>query len=163
MFSFEVASARRNTPMSHRFTALFTHLIFSTKDRYPHLAGDLGNECRAYIGGIVENIGGRRIAIGGVADHVHLLLDMPATLALSDVVRTIKSNSSKWIHEARDRSKFAWQSGYSAFSVSRSGVDSVVRYIVNQETHHRKVSYQDEVRAFLKKHGLVADEQYMWE
>jgi putative transposase len=149
--------------MSHRFTALFTHLIFSTKDRFPHLEGDLAPECLAYIGGIVENVGGRRIAIGGVADHIHLLVDMPATLALSDFVRTIKSNSSKWVHENRNRSKFAWQKGYAAFSVSRSGVDHVVRYIQTQEAPHRRVSYQDEVRTFLKKHGITADERYMWE
>jgi hypothetical protein len=88
---------------------------------------------------------------------------MPATMALSDLVRTIKSNSSKWIHENRNRPKFAWQMGYSAFSVSRSGVDSVIRYIRNQEAHHRRVSYQDEVRAFLKKHGMTCDERHMWE
>ena len=83
--------------MGHRFVQLFTHLIFSTKDRVPFLDPELAPECWAYIGGIVENIGGRRIEIGGVADHIHLLLDMPPTMALSDCVRTIKSNSSKWI------------------------------------------------------------------
>lgn len=149
--------------MSHRFTALFAHLIFSTKDRIPHLDPELAPECLAYIGGIVENIGARRIAIGGVADHVHLLVDIPATTAVSDLVRTLKSNSSKWVHESRNRSKFAWQKGYSAFSVSRSGVDAVVRYIGNQEKHHRRVSYQDEVRAFLKKYAIEGDERYMWE
>jgi REP element-mobilizing transposase RayT len=149
--------------MSHRFTALFTHLIFSTKERIPYLDAELAPECLAYIGGIVGNIGGRRIAIGGVADHIHLLVDLPAAVAVSDLVRTIKSNSSKWIHESRSRSKFAWQKGYSAFSVSRSGVDGVVRYIRNQEKHHRRVSYQDEVRAFLKKHAIEGDERYMWE
>src|SRR3954447_21943895 len=115
--------------MGHRFTSLFTHLIFSTKDRFPHLDRDLAPECQAYIGGIIENISGRRIAIGGVADHIHLLVDMPPTMALSDFVRTIKSNSCKWIHESRSRPKFAWQNGYAAFSVSGSGVDSVIRYI----------------------------------
>jgi REP element-mobilizing transposase RayT len=149
--------------MSHRFTSLFTHLIFSTKDRFPHLDREIAPECLAYIGGIIKNIGGRRIAIGGVTDHVHLLVDMPATMALSDLVRTIKSNSSKWIHENRNRPKFGWQMGYSAFSVSRSGVDGVIRYIRNQEAHHRRVSYQDEVRAFLKKHGMTCDERHMWE
>jgi REP element-mobilizing transposase RayT len=88
---------------------------------------------------------------------------MPATMALSDFVRTIKSNSSKWVHESRKRSKFAWQKGYAAFSVSRSGIDRVIRYIETQEAHHRSVSYQDEVRAFLKKHGITSDERYMWE
>jgi REP element-mobilizing transposase RayT len=149
--------------MSHRFTALFTHLIFSTKDRLPHLDRDLAPQCLAYIGGIVENVGGRRIAIGGVADHVHLLVDMPATLALSDFVRTIKSNSSKWVHESRNLPRFAWQKGYSAFSVSRSAVDGVVRYIQTQEAHHHRLSYQDELRTLLKKHGIECDERYMWE
>src|SRR5258707_15756232 len=92
----EVASVQE-ARMGHRFVQLFTHLIFSTKDRVPFLDAELAPECRAYIGGIVENIGGRRIEIGGVADHIHLLLDLPPTMALSDCVRTIKSNSSKWI------------------------------------------------------------------
>jgi REP element-mobilizing transposase RayT len=150
--------------MGHRFTSLFTHLIFSTKDRVPFLDSELAPECWAYIGGIVENIGGRRIEIGGVSDHLHLLLDMPATMALSDCVRTIKANSSKWIHEKWPRrSKFHWQQGYAAFSVSRSAVDRVIRYIRNQEKHHRRVTYQDEVRQFLKQHGMECDERYMWE
>ena len=150
--------------MSHRFTALFTHLIFSTKDRFPYLDKDLAPECRAYIGGIVEHIGGRRIEIGGVEDHIHLLTDMPATIALSDFVRTIKSNSSKWVHEKwPNRSRFAWQQGYSAFSVSRSGVDRVVSYIRNQEKHHRRQTYQDEVRSLLKRHSITWDERYIGE
>ena len=150
--------------MSHRFTSLFTHLIFSTKDRRPILDSELAPECRAYIGGIVENIGGRRIEIGGVADHIHLLFDMPVTMGLSDCVRTIKSNSSKWIHEKwPDRSMFHWQQGYAAFSVSRSAVDRVVKYIRNQERHHRRTTYQDEVRQFLKQHGMECDERYAWE
>ncbi len=139
--------------MAHRFTSLYTHLIFSTKDRVPFLDTELA-----------PDIGGRRIEIGGVADHIHLLLDMPATMALSDCVRTIKSNSSKWVHETWSRrSKFHWQQGYAAFSVSRSAVDRVITYIRSQEKHHRYVSYQDEVRQFLKQHGMEYDERYMWE
>jgi putative transposase len=130
--------------MSHRFTALFTHLVFSTKDRFPHLDTDLRGECFAYLGGILENIGARRIAIGGVSDHVHLLIDLPVTRPIAEVVRAVKANSSKWIHEKWPRrSKFAWQKGYAAFSVSRSSVDRVVRYIQNQERHHRRMTYQD--------------------
>jgi putative transposase len=150
--------------MSHRFTALFTHLVFSTKDRFPHLDTDLRGECFAYLGGILENIGARRIAIGGVSDHVHLLIDLPVTRPIAEVVRAVKANSSKWIHEKWPRrSKFAWQKGYAAFSVSRSSVDRVVRYIQNQERHHRRMTYQDEVRLFLKQHGMACDERYMWE
>jgi REP element-mobilizing transposase RayT len=150
--------------MAHRFTSLFTHLIFSTKDRFPYLDPELAPQCWAYIGGIVENIGGRRIEIGGIADHLHLLFDMPATMALADCVRMIKSNSSKWIHETWPaRSAFHWQQGYSAFSVSRSEADRVIKYIRNQEKHHRRTTYQDEVRQFLKRHGMECDERYMWE
>lgn len=150
--------------MSHRFTSLLTHLIFSTKDRSPFLDHDLGAECHAYLGGIVENTGGRRIVIGGAADHVHILLDLPATQSLSDCVRTLKSNSSKWIHEKGPRhSKFGWQQGYAAFSVSKSALDHVIRYIERQEEHHRKVTYQEEVRRFLAEHGMEPDEEYMWE
>jgi putative transposase len=150
--------------MSHRFTSLFTHLIFSTKDRFPFLDRDLRPECHAYFNGIIENIGARRIRSGGTADHVHILIDMPATRSLSDLVRLVKTNSSKWIHEKwRSHSRFSWQMGFAAFSVSSSEVDRVIRYIDHQEEHHHRISYQDEVRTFLKKYGLECDERYMWE
>jgi putative transposase len=149
--------------MSHRFTALAIHLIFSTKERFPFLDRELAPECHAYLGGILDNIG-RKIVTGGAADHVHLLFDMPATIALADCVRTIKSNSSKWIHEQwPHRSKFAWQQGYAGFSVSRSAMPGVIHYIEHQEEHHRRRTYQEEVRLFLKQHGMTADERYMWE
>src|SRR5512146_2446095 len=99
--------------MSHRFTSLLTHLIFSTKERYPWLDEELSPECRAYIGGIINNIGGRRIEVGNAADHVHILFDMPSTLSLSECVGKIKCNSSRWVHEKWPwRSKFAWQQGF---------------------------------------------------
>ena len=150
--------------MPHRFTSLLTHLIFSTRDRFPHLDRDLAPDCHAYLGGIIENTGGRKIIVGGFNDHVHILLDLPATRSVSDCVRTLKSNSSKWIHETwPHRSKFAWQKGYAAFSVSQSARDRVMAYIERQEAHHRRTTYQDEVRRFLKQHGIAADEQHMWE
>jgi putative transposase len=150
--------------MSHRFTSLLTHLIFSTKERFPFLHREISPECYAYLGGIIENIGGRRISVGGERDHVHLLIDLPATLALSDCLRTLKANSSKWIHEKWPvQSKFAWQKGYAAFSVSKSGVDRVVRYIESQHEHHRRMTYQEEVRRFLAEHEMECDERYMWE
>ncbi len=100
----------------------------------------------------------------GVIDPNLALLDLPATLSLSDCLRTLKSNSSKWIHgKGPERSKFAWQQGYAAFSVSKSGVDGVVRYIEQQHEHHRRVTYQEEVRRFLAEHGMACDERYMWE
>ena len=150
--------------MSHRFTSLLTHIIFSTKDRIPHLDHDLALECHAYLLGITENCGGKSIIVGGYTDHVHLLLDLPATQSVADFVRKLKSNSSKWIHEKWPRrSKFGWQKGYSAFAVSQSARDRVISYIERQEEHHRKMTYQDEVRRFLRQHGLQPDERYMWE
>ena len=150
--------------MGHRFTSLLTHLIFSTKDRIPYLNADLARECHAYLGGIIENCGGRSIVVGGHVDHVHLLVDLPATQAVADCVRVLKSNSSKWIHQKwPHRSKFRWQNGYAAFGVSLSSRDRVMSYIERQAEHHRKVSYQDEVRKFLRQHGLESDERYMWE
>jgi REP element-mobilizing transposase RayT len=150
--------------MGHRFTSLLTHLIFSTKDRFPHLDRELAPECHAYLGGIIGNCGGQPVIVGGYTDHVHLLLDLPATQSVAEFVRKLKSNSSKWVHEKWPRrSKFQWQSGYSAFAVSRSSRDRVISYIERQQEHHRKVTYQDEVRRFLKQHGLESDERYMWE
>ena len=150
--------------MGHRFTSLLTHLIFSTKDRFPHLDRDLAPECHAYLAGIIENCGGKSIIVGGYADHVHLLLDLPATQSVADFVRKLKSNSSKWIHEKwAHRSKFNWQSGYAAFAVSCSARDRVISYIERQEQHHRTVTYQEEVCRFLKQHGLAPDERHMWE
>lgn len=146
--------------MSHRFTSLLTHLIFSTKDRLPYLDPELAPECRAYIGGIIENVGGRRIEIGSATDHVHIFFDMPAALSLSDCVRTIKCNSSKWIHEKWPwRSRFAWQRGFSGFSVSRTGIEDLVQYIRGQAEHHRRETFQDEVRRFLKEYGMDYDER----
>ena len=150
--------------MSHRFTSLLTHLIFSTKDHFPFLEHDFAAECHASLGGIIENTGGRRIVAGGAADHVHILFDLPATQSVADCVRTLKSNSSKWINEKwPSLSKFAWQKGYAAFNVSKSGIEGVIRYIEHQEEHHRRVTYQDEVRRFLAEHGMESDERYMWE
>jgi REP element-mobilizing transposase RayT len=150
--------------MAHRFTSLLTHIIFSTKDRFPHLNTDLAPACHAYMTGIVTNTGGRMIEIGGMPDHVHILADVPATHSAADYVRLPKSNSSKWIHDTWSRrSKFAWQKGYAAFSVSTSARDRVVKYIRGQHEHHRRRTYQDEVRRFLSQHELDSDERYMWE
>ncbi len=150
--------------MSHRYTSLLTHLVFSTKERYPFLDHELAPECRAYIGGIIENIGGRRIEVGNATDHVHILFDMPARRSLADCVRMVKCNSTGWIHKKWPwRNKSAWQQGYAGFSVSRTAMEDVVAYIRKQEEHHRRETFQDEVRRFLREYGMECDEQYTWE
>jgi len=149
--------------MAHTFTNLLSHVIFSTKDRLPLLTPDLRPDMLAYLGGIVRKLHGKVIESNARADHVHCLLSLPPTLAVAEALRVLKSNSSLWVHETRHRKVFAWQTGYGAFSVSQSNVPAVARYIRNQDQHHRKVSFQEEFIAFLKRHGIEYDERYIWE
>jgi REP-associated tyrosine transposase len=150
--------------MAHTFTNLLVHVIFSTKDRSPSIDSEMKPQLLAYVGGIVRELKGKAYAINGTADHIHLLSNIPPTLALSDALRTIKTNSSRWVHDqGASHQAFGWQTGYGAFSVSRSNVPDVIRYINNQEEHHRKISFQEEFVAFLKKHGIEYDERYIWE
>jgi REP element-mobilizing transposase RayT len=149
--------------MAHTFTSLLSHVIFSTKDRVPSLTPDLRPEMLAYVGGIVRKLHGKVIESNARPDHVHCLLSLPPTLAVAEALRVLKSNSSLWVHETRHGAAFAWQTGYGAFSVSQSHVPTVVKYIRDQERHHRKVSFQEEFIAFLKRHGIAYDERYIWE
>ena len=150
--------------MAHTFTNLLTHIIFSTKDRIPCIDAEVKPELLAYMGGIVRELEGKAYSINGTTDHVHLLVSLPPTLALSDALRTIETNSSRWAHEKWARRRvFGWQTGYGAFSVSKSNVPDVMKYIADQEEHHKKVSFQEEFIAFLKKHEIDYDERYIWE
>jgi len=147
--------------LSHTYTRLLYHTVFSTKSRSPWITADLRNDLHAYLGGIVRNLDGAAISVGGVADHVHILAGIPAKISMSDAVRTIKANSSKWIHETKGLSIFQWQEGYSAFTVSESNREAVIRYIANQPEHHRQSSYQNELIALLRRHGVEFDESML--
>ena len=147
--------------MSHTFTNLTTHLVFSTKDRRPLIAEEIGSELFAYLGGLVKELKGRPLAINGMPDHVHLLVALPPTVAIADALRFIKANSSRWLGE-RFRRSFAWQTGYGAFSVSRSGVPDVVKYIAEQERHHRRFDFRAEFIALLERQEIDFDEEYLW-
>jgi putative transposase len=150
--------------MAHTFTSLLCHVIFSTKEREPFLDEELRPRLFAYMGGVLREVGATGLVVNGPADHVHALVSIPATQAVSDMRRILKTNSSRWVHEQWPQKKeFAWQSGYGAFSVSKSNVEEVRRYIENQEEHHKHVSFQDEFRAFLHRHGISFDERYVWE
>jgi REP element-mobilizing transposase RayT len=150
--------------MAHTFTNLLTHIVFSTKHRTPQIDQKLKPQLLAYMGGIVREINGVALLINGTADHVHLLVRLPATVALADVLRLIKTNSSRWVHEQwPSRSDFAWQTGYGAFSVSQSNAEAVLRYIARQEEHHRKVSFQQEMIAYLRRNKIEYDERYIWD
>jgi len=149
--------------MPHTFTNLLYHIIFSTKDRVPYISSEIRADLHAYLGGIVRELGGVAVAVGGIEDHVHLLLRLPAELGISECLRVIKTNSSRWLHQKwPTQRRFAWQIGYGAFTVSASSQAAVVRYIQNQEQHHRKISFRDEFIAFLRKQSIEFDEQYLW-
>ena len=150
--------------MAHTFTNLLFHIIFSTKDRVPHLDAALRPRLLAYMGGIVRELDATAVCVNGPADHVHLLIAAPPKLAVSDLLRVLKTNSSRWVHAEFPRhAGFAWQTGYGAFSVSHSNADAVRHYILNQEEHHRTVTFQEEYIAFLTRHGIAYDERYIWE
>ncbi len=149
--------------MAHTFASLYTHIIFSTKDRLPFLTAELTPDLLAYMGGILRKLDGKLIEANARPDHIHCLLSLPPALAVADAMRVHKTNSSAWVHVTRRRAAFAWQTGYGAFSVSQSNVPTVVKYIRNQDQHHRRVTFQEEFIAFLKRHGIAYDERYIWE
>lgn len=150
--------------MPSSYTCLRFHLIWSTKHRQPILTDNIRDRLFQYIGGILRNDGGKLLAAGGMADHVHLLADIGKQHSVADSVRDIKSNSSGWIHETFPELKsFAWQTGYGAFTVSYSSADAVKNYIANQALHHRQRSFQEEFVEFLRRHGIEYDERYLSE
>ena len=150
--------------MSHSFHQNFAHIVFSTKERQRTIAAELESRLHAYLGGIVREQGGVPLRINGTDDHVHILARTPKTVADSDFMRSLKTNSSKWIHETfPQRRGFAWQVGYGWFSVSKSAVPKVETYIDNQKEHHRTMTFQEEFIQLLKKHGIEYDERYLWD
>jgi REP element-mobilizing transposase RayT len=143
---------------------LHYHLIFSTKHRAPLITADLQARLYTYIGGILGAHNGSLLAAGGMPDHVHLLARLSKEMSVSEALRLIKANSSKWVHETfPEHQAFAWQAGYAAFSVSYSSLPSVKGYLATQEEHHRTVTFQDEVRDFLRRHQIEFDERYLWD
>ena len=149
--------------MPHSYASIFTHIVYSTKDRTPQIDAALEERLFPYLAGIVKQLGGKACIINGVSDHVHLLTETPATITLTELIGKVKGCSSKWIHETfPEHAAFQWQRGYGAFSVSRSNVPAVARYIEQQKTHHGKVTFTDEFRALLDKHGIAFDENYLW-
>jgi REP element-mobilizing transposase RayT len=143
----------------HSFNSSLHHCIFATQNREPLLSPEIRQRLHPYLGGIARENGMKLVAVGGVADHVHLLLSLPATMPLSKAMQLLKGNSSKWIHETfRKLRSFAWQEGYGAFSISVSGVDRTRAYIRDQEEHHRTRTYREEVIMFLQRHGMPFDD-----
>src|SRR5436190_2730694 len=131
--------------MPQSFAAMYAHIIFSTKNREPSIDVSWQPNLYKYIGGIAKNNDFVLLGAGGVADHIHLLISIGRGLSIADLVRLVKSNSSKWVHENfPGNSSFAWQAGYGAFSVSRSQLPSVKEYLAGQEEHHRRRTFKEE-------------------
>ena len=150
--------------MPQSFACLHHHVIFSTKNRVPLITAELQPRLYEYLGGILRSSKCRLVAVGGTADHIHLLIDLSRELSMAEAVRLIKSNSCKWIHETFPELRaFAWQAGYGAFAVSYSNLESVKRYLASQAEHHRKTTFQEEFLAFLQRHEIAYDEKYLWE
>ena len=149
--------------MPQSLAQIYVHLVFSTKERQPLLLnGGFRKRTHAYLAGVCKEHESPAVVIGGVADHVHILSRLGRTIDLATLVRELKRDSSKWIKENDPRLRgFHWQAGYGAFSVSPSHVDALVRYIENQEEHHRAVTFQDEFRRICKKYGVEIDERYV--
>ncbi len=150
--------------MAQSLAQVLIHVIFSTKERYPFLRANVRAELHAYTATVLRGMNSPATVINSVDDHVHVLCRLSKNHAVCDVVREVKTSTSKWLKtNGQDLTKFGWQNGYGAFSVSPSQEATVRRYIENQEAHHRKVSFQDEFRSFLIKYDIEFDERYVWD
>jgi REP element-mobilizing transposase RayT len=151
--------------MAQSLSQLYTHVVFSTKDRTGFLRNKkLRGEMHAYLVGTCNNLGSPSLIVGGVADHVHLLVRLSKNIAVATFVRELKRESSKWIKDkGPDLDKFHWQQGYGAFSISPGHKEDLTSYIATQEDHHTRETYQDEFRRLLGKYHIEYDEKYVWD
>ena len=150
--------------MPQSYTCLHYHFVFSTRHRLPVISPNIKTRLWEYLGGIVKGAGGIPIQIGGMEDHVHLSVTLPQEQSVMSFMRDLKAASSGWVHDTFPEVKdFWWQKGYGAFTVSHSGLEDVKDYIVKQEKHHKTMSFQDEFRLYLQRHGIAFDEKYLWE
>jgi putative transposase len=148
-------------PMAHTYTNLLSHVVFSTQGHLPLIKREIRSELFAYIAGLIKEKGGKPFIINGVEDHVHMMILLPPDLSLSEAIKFVKANSSRWMKQ-RFRKPFAWQKGFGAFSVSRSNAGAVSRYIQNQETHHKKQDFREEFVALLQKNEVEFGDEFLW-
>lgn len=142
----------------------YVHIVFSTKHRQPTIDKGIAPELYSYMGGVAKNLECKLISAGGIEDHIHLLCRVTQKIALMTFVQKVKANSSRWMkYQGEAYENFFWQNGYGAFSVSQSGLERVMKYIDNQEEHHKKRDFKSEYRGLLDKHEIPYDERYMWD
>lgn len=151
--------------MSQSLAKTLVHTVYSTKNRHPYLHdNELRTELHAYLGGILANRGSQPIIVGGVEDHVHLLCALSRTEDAATMVKEVKRSSSLWIKsKTAELHDFSWQNGYGIFSIGFSQIADVKSYIANQEQHHQKMSFQDELRTLLQRYQIEYDERYVWD
>lgn len=149
--------------MGQSLTRVYLHIVFGTKHRKPFLRKPFDVPMFKYLTAVSKDLGYPPLIVGGYLDHVHILCLMSPKLKLSEYMQKLKANSSRWVKElGSELNDFSWQDGYGAFSVSESAVDTVRKYILNQEEHHRKKHFKEEVEALFKEHGLDYDEKFFW-
>jgi putative transposase len=150
--------------MPQSLSLVIVHVIFSTKDRQPVLPASLRPNLHAYLATVARNAGCEAYRVGGTADHVHLAVRLSRTIMIADFMDTVKTSSSKWLKtQSPELSAFSWQRGYGCFSVGPTDLDALCAYMDGQEEHHRKRTFQEELRMFLKKYGVEFDEAYVWD
>jgi putative transposase len=150
--------------MPQSLSNILIHLVFGTKLRHPYINDEVQKELYDYMTGIAKAYHVFVHEIGGIEDHVHILISLPRVLTVSKLVEELKKGSSKWIKtKGMQYKKFTWQRGYAAFSIGQSGYEGLRQYIQKQKDHHKKVSFQDEYRSFLKKYKINFDEAYVWD
>lgn len=151
--------------MPQSLATVYLHLVFSTKERRPWLRdGSVRSSLHEYLGGISKRLECAPVLIGGVEDHVHILARFGRTITIADWVKEMKRSSNLWLQErGADWCDFQWQGGYAVFSVSQSSLSRARDYVARQVEHHRKLSFQDELRAMFRKHEMEFDERYVWD
>jgi REP element-mobilizing transposase RayT len=150
--------------MAQTLVKLYVHLVFSTKHRLPFIDPAVQDRLHGYMTGIVKNRDSKLVRIGGVEDHVHMLVLLSKNEPLADLLEHVKKDSSRWIKQQGSQfADFHWQDGYSGFSVSESGVQRCIEYINNQRQHHTRLTFKEELVILLKKHGMEYDERHLWQ
>ncbi len=150
--------------MPQSLSSLIFHLVFSTQHRKALISREIESELHKYIAGVLRSKQSRLLTAGGMPDHLHLLVSLDRQISVSEALRDIKSNSSRWIRRHfPNRSRFGWQTGYAAFSVSFSQIQPVRHYIENQKAHHQKRTFKEELVRLLKMHRVDFDERYLWD
>ena len=149
--------------MANTFSQIYIQTVFAVSGRLSLITQDFKEELHKYIAGIVRNKGQKLISINGMADHLHILIGLRPAMALANLVRDIKSDSSDWVNRRRlARGEFAWQEGYGAFSYGHSQLDTIIRYIQNQEKHHRRRSFEEEYLTLLRKFDIAFEDKYVF-